>query len=115
MQNMLVLETMDAKDTIPKDNIQFVIELCKTKASYSCKLDPRKFQRHTLNLKYIKENFLVKSDAGIALVVEEKTGNNTFEIIIHEYGELLFKTTEKKNIPAIEKIAHKIYKLGLNA
>lgn len=89
---------------------QLIIEKCKTRAAISCKFpDNLRYKIH-LDLKELKKKFPVKSDAGIALVLEI----DGFDIIVHSYGELVFKTTVIEKIPLLKNIAHKIYKAGLN-
>ena len=95
------------------EKIDFTMSLCSSKASYSCKLHPsmlKHAKRKMLDLENIKQHCHVKSDAGIALVLFVEP----FEIIVHGYGELLFKTTDPGQISLIKKIADKIYKAGLD-
>ncbi len=82
----------------------FNIEYCKTKKGFEAKLKkPKK-----LELNKIKKQFKVIGDAGITLVIKEENE----EIIIQQYGSLLFKATKDKE--KAEKIAKKIFKVGLN-
>ena len=84
--------------------IKFSIAKCKTKAAYSTKL----MEKGKLDLKKIKEQFEVILDTPILLVVNSEAG----EVIIHSHGELLFKKC--KDVELMEKIAEKIYSLGLD-
>ncbi|MBU0461360.1 MAG: hypothetical protein KJ574_02110 [Nanoarchaeota archaeon] len=84
-----------------KETIEFTISKCKTKAVMSVK--PKKNMQ--LNLDKIRKNFKVILDTPILLVIKEED-----EIIVHGYGELLFKTfTDEKKI---ERIAKKIYEVA---
>ncbi len=81
--------------------MDFTIKKCKTRAAYSSK--PKKNIK--LDLNKIKTQFPIIMETPILLVI--KTQN--IEIIIHSYGELIFKKTTEKDISKIEKIAEKIY------
>lgn len=81
----------------------FKIDYCKSKAGYSAKLD----RNRNMDFNKLKKNFNVVMDAGIVLVL--KIDNE--EIIVHKYGELIFKTLKDKK--KIEKIAEKIYGAAL--
>jgi predicted DsbA family dithiol-disulfide isomerase len=83
--------------------IQFTVSKCTTRAGYSAK--PQK--NISLNLKKIKEQFNTLIATPIVLVVEE----DGHEIIVHNFGELLFKdiSDEKK----IKQLAEKIYRVGI--
>lgn len=83
--------------------IKFSLAKCKTKASYSAKLR----QKGKLNLEKIKKKFKVVMETPILLVVKTEAG----ELIVHSYGELLFKKCE--DIKLMEKISEKIYEVGL--
>ncbi len=89
---------------------QLVIEKCKTRAAISCKFPEELRHKIQLDLGILKKKFPVKSDAGIALVI----GLEGLEVIVHRYGELVFKTTDTNQIPLIRKIADKIYKVSLH-
>tara|TARA_Y100000034_G_scaffold43491_2_gene53049 strand:- start:233 stop:493 length:261 start_codon:yes stop_codon:yes gene_type:complete len=78
---------------------KFTIEKCKTKAAYSAK----PVQNIKLNLKKIKEKFETVLETPILLVIKVKG----IEVIVHNYGELLFKNCEDKE--KMEKIAERVY------
>lgn len=88
-------------------NDLFTITSCKTKQSCKAKLNkPQK-----LNLNNLKTKFKVASDAGIALVLNV----DSMEVIVHNYGELIFKTGNKKVTEKdIEHIARKIFDTALS-
>ncbi|MDP3699086.1 MAG: hypothetical protein Q8R47_05875 [Nanoarchaeota archaeon] len=83
--------------------IEFTVERCKTKAAYSAKL---KKPQH-LDLQKIKTKFETILETPVLLVVKVEG----VEIIVHGYGELLFKNCEDQEM--MEKIARKIYETGL--
>ncbi len=83
--------------------IEFTVEKCKTKAAYSAKL---KKQRH-LDLQKIKNKFIVVLETPILLVLKVEG----VEIIVHGYGELLFKSCEDQEL--MRNIAEKVYAVGL--
>ena len=83
--------------------IEFTVEKCKTKAAYSAKL---KKQRH-LDLQKIKNKFIVVLETPILLVLKVEG----VEIIVHGYGELLFKSCEDQEL--MRNIAEKVYAAGL--
>ncbi len=83
--------------------IEFTVEKCKTKAAYSAKL---KKPRH-LDLQKIKKKFIVVLETPILLVIKAEG----VEIIVHGYGELLFKNCEDQEL--MRKIAEKVYAAGL--
>lgn len=80
----------------------FTVARCKTRAAYSAK--PTKNIK--LNLEKIKHHFETIIDTPIALVIEE----NGVKIIVHSYGELIFKNyfDEEK----IKQMAGEIYEVG---
>ncbi|MDP3989586.1 MAG: hypothetical protein Q8Q01_00075 [archaeon] len=82
---------------------EFIIEKCKTKAAYSAKLA----KKQTLNFNKIKEHFEVLLETPILLVIKIEE----VEVIVHSYGELLFKKCQDKNL--MTKIAERIYSIGL--
>jgi len=77
----------------------FEIKECKTKGGYEVK--PKK--NITLDFNKLKTKFKVIFDSPVALVIKEQD----CEIVIHKYGELLFKDCKDKI--KIEKIAKKVY------
>ncbi len=80
-----------------------IIKKCKDKGGYSVKQEPSK----NLSLSKIKKHFKILAETPIILVLKDK-----FEVIVHDYGELIFKNAEEKNIGEIKKIAERIYKNG---
>lgn len=88
--------------------IDFTVGKCKSKAGFSAKLKrPRK-----LDLSRIKKRFKVVLETPI-LVVIKVGGAGGVEVIVHEYGELLFK--KEKALGVMEKAAEEIYGVGLGA
>ena len=81
----------------------FSIAKCKTKAAFSAKLQ----NPAQLNLHKIKQKFETLIDTPILLVIKEQG----VEIIVHGYGELLFKNCSDTAL--MEKIAKKVYEIGL--
>jgi len=81
--------------------MKFKIEKCKNKDGISVK----PLTKVNLNFKKLKQRFEVKVDTPIILII-----NKEGEIIIHNYGDLLFK--ELKNKDKIKVIADEIYKNG---
>ncbi len=82
--------------------LDFTIEKCKTKAAYSAKLK----RQQKLNLSKIKKEFEVILETPILLVIAVEG----IEIIVHGYGELLFKNCA--DVGLMESIAKKIYSVG---
>lgn len=81
----------------------FTLGKCKTKATYSAKLkNPAR-----LNLKRIAANFEIVLETPVLLVITVEG----IEIIVHGYGELLFKTGE--DTEQMQRIAETIYAAGL--
>ncbi|PIN87708.1 hypothetical protein COV12_02390 [Candidatus Woesearchaeota archaeon CG10_big_fil_rev_8_21_14_0_10_32_24] len=83
--------------------MEFTLEKCKTKAAYSAKLP----KRVKLDLTAISKKFNVILETPILLVIKEQG----IEIIVHSYGELMFKECE--DIILMKKIAKKVYSIGL--
>ncbi len=84
--------------------IDFSLGKCKTKATFSAKLThPQK-----LNLDKIKKKFNVVLDTPILLVIHIRG----VELIVHGYGELLFKNCEDMDL--MNEIAREVYEVGLN-
>ena len=83
--------------------VDFTLEKCKTKASYSAKLK----KQQKLDLQKIKKAFEVLLETPILLVVKAEG----VEVIVHGYGELLFKNCE--DIELMRRIAERIYEAGL--
>jgi hypothetical protein len=87
--------------------MDFTFEKCKTKAGYSAKLK-RKIK---LDLKAISKEFETLLETPILLVIKEKG----IEIIVHRYGELLFKESKirlNEKIELMKEIAKKVYGVG---
>ncbi len=83
--------------------IRFSLAKCKTKAAYSARL----LHKGKLDLQRIKNTFETILETPILLVVKIQG----MEIIVHGYGELMFKTG--KDVALMEKIAEEIYETGL--
>ncbi len=83
--------------------MEFTLEKCKTKATYSAKLK----KQQQLHLQKIKSHFELILETPILLVVKVEG----IEVIVHGYGELLFKKSQDQEL--MRKIAEKIYKAGL--
>ena len=82
---------------------EFTVEKCKTKATYSAKLK----KQQQLNLTEIAQRLEVILETPILLVIKEEG----VEAVVHRYGEILFKNS--LNVPLMEKIARKVFELGL--
>lgn len=83
--------------------LTFSLGKCRTRAGYSAKL----LRQGKLDLDEIKKHFPVVLETPLLLVVATAAG----EVIVHGYGELLFK--EGKDIAVMEKAAAKVYEYGL--
>ena len=83
--------------------IPFTIAKCKTKAAYAAKLK----KQGRLDLAKIKEKFEVVLETPILVVVKVEG----VEVVVHGYGELLFKNCE--DVMLMKEIAEKIYQIGL--
>ena len=83
--------------------IDFSLGKCKTKATFSAKLK----RQGKLDLKKIAKKFEVVMETPILLVIKVEG----IEIIVHSYGELLFKNCEDTEL--MEKIAKNVYEVGL--
>ena len=81
----------------------YKIEYCKTKKGFEAKLD----KRVKIDLETLKKEFKVVADAGIVIILEI----NNEEVIVHDYGTLLFKNCEDKK--KAKEIAEKVYNVGL--
>lgn len=82
----------------------FTLEKCKTRAGYSAKLP----SSQKLNLAKIKQHFEVILETPILLVIREQD----LEIIVHGYGELLFKNANEGQKELMRKIAARVYGVG---
>ncbi len=83
--------------------IDFSVGKCKTRAGYSAILR----KKQALNLKGIKNKFEVVMETPILLVIKVKE----IEVIVHSYGELLFK--DCNDVPLMEEIAEEVFETGL--
>lgn len=83
----------------------FKLYPCNTDRSCKAKLN----KRQSLNINNIKKYFKVISDAGIALVIEA----DGIEVIVHGYGELVFKAGKDVKEETLKKIAKDIYSAAL--
>ena len=82
---------------------KFSVEKCKTKAAYSAKLK----KQQQLNLQRIRKEFETILETPILLVLKIQG----VEVIVHGYGELLFKKCE--DVDLMRKIAEMVYEAGL--
>ena len=80
----------------------FTLKLCKTKAAYSVK----PFRNVRLNLNQIKNAYDPVIETPLLLIINVKG----YEVIVHNYGELIFK--DLKNELIIKQIAKEIYSIG---
>ena len=83
--------------------IKFSFGKCKTKATYSARLE----QKGSMDLNKIKQAFKVTLETPILLVIAVED----MEIVVHGYGELLFK--KGSDAATMEKLAEQIYAVGL--
>ncbi|HLC71000.1 MAG TPA: hypothetical protein VJI32_03275 [Candidatus Nanoarchaeia archaeon] len=83
----------------------FTFGKCKTRAGYSAKL----IKQGKLDLKKIKDTFETILETPILLVIKEQG----LEIVVHGYGELLFKNGTAGQVELMEKVAKRIYQEGL--
>ena len=83
--------------------INFTLEKCKTKAAHSAKLK----RQQQLDLQKIKNRFETILETPILLVLKVED----IEVIVHGYGELLFKNCQDQDL--MRKIAAMIYEAGL--
>lgn len=81
--------------------IHFTVEYCTTKAAFRTK----PLKQIKLNLDRIKKQFETIIDTPLVLLVKEED-----EIVVHKFGELLFKTI--KDEEKIKRIAEKLYIAG---
>lgn len=85
--------------------INFTFGKCKTRAGYSAQLK----KQQKLNLRKIKEAFETVLETPILLVIKEQG----LEIVVHGFGELLFKNGKAEQVELMEKVARKVYEKGL--
>tara|TARA_Y100000310_G_C20359584_1_gene658323 strand:+ start:412 stop:687 length:276 start_codon:yes stop_codon:yes gene_type:complete len=81
----------------------FSLSKCKTKATYSAKLK----KQEKIDLNKIKKKYEVVLETPILLVIKIKD----LEVIVHQYGELLFKRCE--DLELMEELAKEIYSTGI--
>ena len=81
----------------------FTFEKCKTKGAYSAKLT----LREKLDLKKLKGNFDILSETPVLFLIKAKD----YEIVVHAYGEILFKNGT--NVNEMKAIALRIYSITL--
>lgn len=86
-------------------SILFTLEKCKTRAGYSARLPSSR----KLNLEKIKQHFAVILETPILLVIHEQG----LEMVVHGYGELLFKNGTESQLELMRKVAEKVYSSGL--
>ena len=84
----------------------FTFGKCRTRAGYSAQLK----KQQKLDLKKIREKFETVLETSIVLVIKEQG----LEIIVHSYGELLFKNGTAELVELMERVSEKIYQIGLN-
>jgi len=82
--------------------VDFIVEECKEKGGLSAK---PKNPIH-LDLKKISAQYKTLLETPILIVIEEQG-----EIVVHNYGELLFKDLKDEN--KIRTIAQKIYEVSV--
>ena len=80
----------------------FTLKLCKTKAAYSVK----PFRNVRLNLNQIKSAYEPIIETPLLLIIKIRG----YEVIVHNYGELIFK--DLKNELIIKQISKEIYSIG---
>ena len=84
----------------------FTLTKCKTDLSCKAKLN----KRQKLDFNNIKKSFKVVTDAGIALVIKAEG----IEVVVHGYGELVFKLGKKRvSEKKLKDLAKKIFDVGL--
>ncbi len=89
-------ETMDTNFTFGK---------CKTRAGYSAQLK----RQAKLDLLKIQKSFETILETPILLVIKEQD----LEIVVHSFGELLFKNGTAEHVELMETVARKVYEAGL--
>ncbi len=82
--------------------VNYTLQKCKTRAGYSAKT-PNPIQ---LNLKKIAQEFDVVMETPVLVVIKEKG----VEVIVHGYGELLFKECTDEEL--MDEIARNVYDYG---
>ena len=83
--------------------IRFSLGKCKTRAGFSAKL----LQKGMLDLDKLKKRYAVLLETPIVLVVKAEG----MEIIVHHYGELLFK--DGTDVSLMERVAREMYELSV--
>ncbi len=82
----------------------FTFGKCKTKGAYSAKLR----QPEKLQLQKLKGKFSIMSETPILYMIRV----NNYEIIVHAYGEIMFKQGSDEE--EMKEIASKIYDTTLS-
>ena len=85
--------------------INFTFGKCKSRAGYSARLPTSR----KLDLSRIKKALVVILETPILLVIQEQG----LEIVVHGYGEILFKNGTPEQVGLMEKVAERIYNIGL--
>lgn len=83
--------------------MEFTFEKCKTKGAYSAKLK----LKEKLDLKKLNGHFEILAETPVLFLI--KAGNH--EIVVHAYGEVLFKNGD--NQEEMKALASQIYTLTL--
>ncbi len=83
--------------------VDFTLGKCKTRAAYSAKLR----KQGVLDLKRVARKFTVVLETPVVLVISV----SGIEIIVHQYGELVFKKCE--DMALMEKVASEVYEEGM--
>ncbi len=83
--------------------VNFTLEKCKTKATYSAKL----VGNGKIDLDVVRENLDVVLDTPVLVVVKV----DGIEVVVHGYGELLFKQCEDTEL--MEKVSEKVYSISV--
>lgn len=83
--------------------VDFTLAKCKTRAAYSAKLR----KQGVLDLKKIARKFTVVLETPVVLVISV----SGIEIIVHQFGELVFKKCEDMEL--MEKVAREVYEVGM--
>lgn len=83
--------------------IEFTLGKCKTRAAFSAKLR----KQGVLDLGRVKKKFEVVLDTPVLVVIMVEG----VEVIVHQYGELVFKKCEDMKL--MERIAEEVYGEGM--
>lgn len=85
--------------------LPFTFGKCRSRAGYSARLQ----KSEKLDLKKIRDKFETILETPILLVIKV----DGLEIVVHGYGELLFKNGTAEQVELMEKVARKVYEKGL--